>query len=65
MSIFDKKLIHAPRLYVKSGVSRELGAKVLKELKTSGEISPEVSPTKREYVSSKEAARFQLPLTGL
>ena len=62
MSIYDEKLIHTPRLFAKSGVSRELGTKVLKALKVSGEITPEISPSKREFVSPKEAALFQQAL---
>ena len=58
MLIFDQKLIHDRRLFAVEGVSPETGRKVLAQLQSRGEISPQRSPTGRTYLSPAEAARF-------
>lgn len=62
MSIFEKKLIHDRRLFMKEGVSKEMGQRVLAELLARGEVSPERSPSGRTYLSPSEAARFHQAL---
>lgn len=64
MSIFDQKLIHIPRLFRKEDVSREKGMRAIRELEAHGRIRPEISPSRREYVSPVEAEIFHRFVRG-
>ena len=58
MSIRDEKLIHDRRLYAKLSLSYQMGKRVLRGLEALGEVSPEMTPSGREYLSPTEAERF-------
>ena len=64
MSIFDEKLISTRRLYAVANISKEMGERVINELVVRGEIDPEVTPSRRSFVSPIEAERFQRALVG-
>ena len=58
MSLFDQKVIHTGRLFAVEQCSREMGARILRELTQRGEITPEVTPSGRAFVSANEAVVF-------
>ena len=58
MSIRDEKLIHDRRLYSKLSLSYQMGKRGLRELEARGDVTPEMTPSGREYLSPAEAERF-------
>ena len=58
MSIYEEKLIHDRRLFAKLSCSYEMGKRVLGNMKERGEISPETTPSGRDYLSPAEAMLF-------
>lgn len=58
MSIRDEKLIHDRKLYAKLSLSYQMGKRVLRGLEASGDVTPEMTPSGREFLSPVEAERF-------
>ncbi len=55
MSINEMKVIHVRRLYCVANVSLDRGRRALRDLERKGQVTPEVTPTGREYITPAEA----------
>ena len=62
MTIHDSKIVPDVQVYRVRGVSNDYGRKVMLDLESRGEISPERTSTGRSRLSFEDAERLALAL---